>query len=273
MDTNLKQGLDTSDRLTTTEFWDSAYQNRELIPFDDSGWKNYCIIQVVRLIESLGLETKKICEVGGGDAQVTCHLAKKYPGAFFSVLDFSPKGCELAHDRAKSEGVKLDVIKADLFSPLLQLDERFDLVVSQGVVEHFMDLADVMRAKRKLINDQGQLFTLIPNFESPIYTYLCKRWSLSVFEDHVPHTMSSFIDGHRRANLNVIESGYLGSIEFGMLSMAMTGPEKKTKFDRFFYLWLTRLSKVIHYIEYKTVDFSGTRLFSPYIYAISQKEL
>lgn len=265
------QTVTALERLTTTDFWDSAYQNRKSIPFDDKDWRNYSAIQMVRFIRSLKIADQKVCEVGGGDAQITCYLAKHYPNAKFSVIDFSPIGCDLARNRARAENVKLDIIQTDLFSPPTYLYKGFDLVLSLGVVEHFSDLSRVMRAKRELINDNGYLFTLIPNFESPIYTALCKKWSISVFEDHVPHSIKSFVGGHQKANLDVIQSGYLGSIEFGILSMAMAAPEKKSKFDRKIYLWLTRLSKIIHYLEYKTVDFPSTRFLSPFIYAISKK--
>lgn len=260
-----------SDRLTSSAFWDSCYEGRQPASFNDRNWKNYVSIQLVRLLEALQLDGKMICEVGGGDAELSSHLAKRHQTARFSILDFSPSGCELARKRAVSENVKLDVYQADLFSPPREVLGSFDLVMSQGVVEHFADLSAVMAAKSRLIREDGKLFTLIPNFESPIYAGLCKRWSVSVFEDHVAHDMQSFLKGHRNAKLDPVDSGYLGALEFSMLSMAMRGPEQKTWLDRKLYLWLTRISKAVHFMEYKTRDLPGTKLLSPFIYAVSVK--
>jgi 2-polyprenyl-3-methyl-5-hydroxy-6-metoxy-1,4-benzoquinol methylase len=270
MDTQNSNQL-AEDRLTTPEFWDACYEGRQQTPFEDRNWRRYVSIQLVQLIESLQLDGKNICEVGGGDAALSAYLAKKHSSAKFSIVDFSPRGCELARNRAGSEGVELNIFQADLFSPPPELNKHFDLVMSHGVVEHFTDLASVMIAKSNLIREDGKLFTLIPNFASPVYARLCERWSKSVFDDHVPHDMASFIAGHKKAKLNPIDSGYLGAIEFGMLSMAMNGPERKTWLDNKLYLLLTRISKAVHFIEYKTANFPTTKFLSPFMYITSVK--
>jgi 2-polyprenyl-3-methyl-5-hydroxy-6-metoxy-1,4-benzoquinol methylase len=257
-------------RLTTPKFWDSGYQTRTLAPFDDQHWRSRAATQVVRTIQSLGLDGKSICEVGGGDAQITCYLARHHPRARFSVLDFSPLGCDLARRRAAQERVQVDVMQADLLAPPDKALGRHDLVLSLGVVEHFTDLVTVLQAKARLVRPTGQLFTLIPNIGSPVYSRLCKRWSHSVFEDHVPHRMQSLLEGHRMAGLHMVRHGYLGALEFGMLSAAMQGPERRTNFDRQVFLWLTRLSTVIHYIEERTIDFPATSWLAPYLYVVSR---
>ena len=258
------------ERLTDSNFWNSCYEDRDLKPFDDRDWKNLVSVQIVRLLESLSINEKSVCEVGGGDGEFLAYLAKRYPTAEFSVIDFSPSGCELARIRAKREGVTLNVYQADVFSPPSKLQKHFDLVISHGVVEHFTDLTGVMAAKKRLLKDDGIVLTLIPNFSSPIYAYLCKRWSKTIWDDHVPHDMRSFLAGHEQAGLMPLKQGFLGAIEFGMLSMAITnGPERKTRFDRQFYLFLSRLSKVIHFLEYRTTDFPATKLFSPFMYVVS----
>lgn len=54
-----------TDRLTTSDFWDSCYEHRELKPFSDTDWRNYVSIQLVRLIQLFDLDRKNVCEVGG----------------------------------------------------------------------------------------------------------------------------------------------------------------------------------------------------------------
>jgi 2-polyprenyl-3-methyl-5-hydroxy-6-metoxy-1,4-benzoquinol methylase len=260
-----------AERLTSSEFWDSCYESRNLTLFDAGNWKDLVSIQIVRLLETLQLDQKDICEVGGGDAALLAYLAKQHPCSTFSIIDFSPAGCELAQKRAEREDVTLNIYLEDVFAPPPALLNNFDLVISHGVVEHFSELASVMEAKSRLLKEGGKAFTLIPNFSSPIYAYLCKRWSRTVYEDHVPHDMRSFLAGHERAGLIPLANDYLGAIEFGMLSMAMADPEQKTWFDRQAYLYLSRLSKAVHFLEHKTSDFPVTKLFSPFMYVISVK--
>lgn len=259
------------ERLTSPDFWDMCYEGRSSAPFDDQDYKKLVAIQLAQLLERLQIDRVAICEVGGGDSELLAYLAKRHPSSAFSVIDFSPAGCELARRRAKREGVILNIYQADVFAPPHELLGHFDLVISHGVVEHFTDLASVMSAKKRLLKDGGKAFTLIPNFSSRIYAYLCKRWSKTVYEDHVPHDMHSFLLGHEHAGLRPLEYGYLGAIEFGMLSMAMAGPEQKSSLDRKLYRFLSRLSKVIHFIEHKTADFPTTKQLSPFMYVVSTK--
>lgn len=268
---SLRKDEASSERLTNSDFWDSCYKGRVPTPFDDRNWKNLVSIQLVQLLETLQLDGKNICEVGGGDGELLSYLAKRHPSSSFSIIDFSPLGCELARKRAKNEGTTLHIYQDDVFSPRTELHGSFDLIISHGVVEHFTDLAKIMEAKSRLLKEGGKAFTLIPNFSSPIYAHLCKHWSRSVYEDHIPHDMHSFLAGHERAGLIPLKNGYLGSVEFGMLSMAMAGPEKKTWFDRQLYLFLTRLSKAIHFFEYMTTYLPATRLLSPFMYVVSTK--
>jgi SAM-dependent methyltransferase len=257
------------DPLTDSMFWDRAYENRVLEPFNDHDWRNHAAIQIVRAVRAIGLDGKRVCEVGGGDGQMSAYMARLHPSASFSILDYSARGCALARQRAASEGVTLDVHEQDIFKPDQHLTASFDVVISFGVVEHFRDLGEIVAAKRRLLRPGGKMFTLIPNFSESVYATLCKRWSISVYEDHVPHDLDSLVAGHVMGGMSLMSASYLGAMEFGMLSMAMLAPEPKTETDRVSYLWLTRLSKAVHLLEQKVGDFPSSRWLSPYLYVVS----
>jgi len=44
--------------------------------------------------------------------------------------------------------------------------------------------------------------------------------------------------------------------------------EKRRKLDFWLYLWLTRLGKAVHFLEYHGLEFPASSLLSPYIYAV-----
>jgi SAM-dependent methyltransferase len=257
------------DPLTDNVFWDRAYEDRVLEPFNGQDWRNYSAIQIVRAVRAIGLDGKRICEVGGGDGQLSAYMARLHPSASFSIIDYSEKGCELARQRSLRERVSLSVHQQDLFYPDGPMLGVFDVVMSFGVVEHFRDLTGVLTAKRRLLRPGGVMFTLIPNFSGSVYAPLCKRWSRTVFDDHVPHDIESLTSGHVAAGLIPRSSAYVGSAEFGMLSMAMVAPEKKSWVDYQLYLALTRVSKALHYFEWKVFDIPATRSFSPYLFVVS----
>jgi 2-polyprenyl-3-methyl-5-hydroxy-6-metoxy-1,4-benzoquinol methylase len=259
------------DGLTDASYWDTSYLTRTLESFREDNWRDFVSLQLLRELMALNLHAKSVCEVGGGDAQMLAHLAKRHPSAQFAVVDYSLEGCNLARRRADVEGVDLQIYREDVFFPTGKLVRAFDVVFSLGVVEHFSDLPAILSAKSRLTKADGTIMTVIPNFASPIYAFLCKRWSRSVFENHIPHDVNSFAAGHKQAGLLPVAVRYVGSVEFGMLSMAMVGPEPKSWLDRKAFLWLTRLSKLIHCFEYFICVLPTTRLFSPFILIESRK--
>jgi len=265
---------DEKERLTDGNYWEGAYNSRDgnAGPFDAKDWRNFAGIQFLEKLEKLGLDRKKVIEIGGGDAQLLCHLSGRHPESEFSVLDFSPAGCSMAAERAAREKVKLNVHCGDVFSPPEALKGAYDLVLSYGLAEHFADLAGILSAKKVFLKPGGTVFTLIPNLASPVYRYLCGRWSAEVLKKHVLHDLESLKKGHERAGLKIAEAGYLSSVEFGMLSMAVVNMEKKRKLDLWLYLWLTRLGKAVHFLEYRGIKVPSSALFSPYIYAAGRAE-
>jgi hypothetical protein len=138
--------------------------------------------------------------------------------------------------------------------------------LSFGVVEHFTELSHVLLAKQKYLKDKGLMFTLIPNMAGSI-GYLTKLFNREVYEMHNPHDWNSFLAGHREAGLMVISGGYIGSTNFGVLSSCF---EKSQGFSWHTYVFLTRLTKAMGLVESKFGDLPSSRLFSPYIYAISR---
>ena len=255
--------------LTDEGFWERFYEDRANDQIQERNWKILPVLQIIRLLESMGLADKKVCEVGGGDAKLVCHLAKKYPSTEFSIIDYSIKGCELARERAIREKVSLAVYHNDLFDIPEILESKFDIVISHGVVEHFLDLPYVMNAKKKLLKGKGSIFTLIPNFSSPLYSSLAKWFSRPIYQDHVPHTLESFLSGHKEAGLTPQKAGYLGFGDFGLLSNMLQGPEGASRIKREVYKFLSRLAKVWHYAEFHSTTFPTSRLLSPRIYSVS----
>ena len=258
-------------RLTDIEFWDNLYKKRNPNPFNPKGFRYLIALKKIQLIESIGLPKKSVVEVGGGDGAHICYLARKYPNARFAVLDFSPEGCALARKRAELENVTIDVFEADLFKPPKGVINKFDCAFSLGVVEHFDDLVGTLKAMARMIKTDGIMINVIPNFESPLNAWLCRRWSMKVWQAHVPYTLTAFKDAHEQAGLQVEEFGYLGSIDFGMLSMSFIDSKKRSWLSRVTYFCLKGASKAIHFVEYNGLKLPATRLFAPYMFCMGRK--
>lgn len=255
-------------RLTETSYWDATYTARSALqPVEVTGYRNLSAAQVLEIIESVGLDNKRILEVGGGGSAWLAYFAAHYPDSEFTALDYSEEGCALLRDYATERGLKnIHTVCADMFDPEPS-PRKFDLVYSQGVVEHFTDLAGTMVALQKFLTNEGRLVTLIPNMAG-VLGVLTRKLNRAVYDIHVPHDLESFVNGHKSAGLEVLAAGYLGSTNFGVLSSCF---ECQSGIKWQLYKQLSRLSKALWAFEEKAFQLPSSRMFSPYIYAISKK--
>ena len=160
----------------------------------------------------------------------------------------------------------MSVVHADMFSAPEELLGAFDVVYSVGLAEHFAELEQVLAAKGCFVAPGGVMFTLIPNM-SGLIGKLTKRYNKDVYEIHNPHNMRSFLEGHRRAGLEVVRAGYLCSTNFGVLSSCFHNDMARGWSA---YVFLSRLSKLLWFFESKVTDLPKSALLSPYMYAVSR---
>ena len=254
--------------LTAKDLWEENYVTRDEIVDCHFGWREHVNTLLAKQIEGIGLDGKRVLEVGAGDSQWLPYLANKYPDSKFAGLDYSEAGCERLARRVASlrEKTTVDIYHQDLFAMDSALHGTFDLVLSFGVVEHFTELSDVLSAKRRYLKDDGAMFTLIPNMTG-LTGFLTKRFNRSIYDMHNPHDLESFLEGHRKAGLSVTASGYLGSTNFGVLSICFKEAKGLSWHS---YVFLTRLSKAIWFLENKAGNLPATRILSPYIFATSR---
>ena len=253
-------------RLTTPEYWEAAYAGGDLEPLQVDGFRHFSSRKTVECIGRLIEDGASVLEIGAGNSAILTYLARRHgKRASFTGLDYSERGCAMLAHRARSEGVQLEILQRDLFeTPPAEL-ARFDLVYSVGVVEHFQDLGAVLAAKRRFLAPHGRMLTIIPNMAGILGT-LTRRYNRSVYDVHVPHTMQSFLQGHAAAGLQIRTSGFLCSSNFGVLSSCFAGasdPGWST------YLWLTRLTKGLWFIETAIGELPHSQLLSPYLFAVA----
>jgi SAM-dependent methyltransferase len=255
-------------RLTTPEYWEANYTGgADAAPLQIEGFRNFASRKIIERVEKLPLTGSRVLEVGAGNSAVLTFLARQYGSrAQFVGLDYSPNGCEMLARRAAREKVSVDVIQQDLFHPDSALVGSFDVIYSLGVVEHFKDVSIALGAKKRLLSAMGRMLTVIPNMAGALGK-LTQRFNRGVYDVHVPHDLSSFLAGHRQAGLEVVSSGYICSTNFGILSSCFTTPTNPGWRS---YMWLSRVSKTLWFLEEKFGELPHTAWLSPYLFVESR---
>ncbi len=100
-----------------------------------------------------------VLEVGGGAAPDSIELAKL--GARSTVLDFSPEALELAGTNAAKNGVPMLLVQGDAAAAPFRTGS-FDVVFSQGLVEHFKNAAPVIDEHARVAKAGGLVVVEVP---------------------------------------------------------------------------------------------------------------
>ena len=103
----------------------------------------------------------RFLEVGCGTAIDACLLAQRRPLASAVAADLSHEAMAVAQRYAQEMGVRLQLLAGDL-KTLPFPDGEFDLVFSQGVLEHFEDPMPGVREQARVLKPGGTLLVDVP---------------------------------------------------------------------------------------------------------------
>jgi SAM-dependent methyltransferase len=144
--------------LTTVELWDRMWSELRLpVKVDPS---DPYVGAIVSTIESYFPEdAATIIELGGAPGGYLAYFAGD--GLLPVALEQSAIGCERTRENWRLLGVTGEVVQGDVFRPAL---DRYDIVYSLGLVEHFDSLSDVVSHHLKFLNPGGLLVLGCPNF-------------------------------------------------------------------------------------------------------------
>ena len=261
-------------RASSISDWKEYYHSRNV-----QGYQSLVDVDDFRnlsrriLIDTIGIYIKgknHVIEIGAGDSDILIDIARRFRPKEIYGLDYLEEACIRLSDKAKQVEVDIVVCCADMFSPPTCLLNKFDFVMSFGVVEHFTDLAGTLKAISKFARDGALIFTLIPNNKKTIYGWLMRHWNREVYNAHVLYDINEFKEAHADAGLEIIFCDYLVSSNFSVLSWCFKNNRKGINY--WIYRQLTRVSKLIWLVESKIGLLRPGRLLSPYVVCVSARK-
>jgi SAM-dependent methyltransferase len=202
-------------------------------------------------------------EIGGAPAQWLVYVARtrRYN---FHLLDYSSVGLKLAARNLEMLNVEAAVHYGDMFDDTLNIGS-FDVVMSLGVIEHFGDLTQVVRAHAKFLRPGGTLILGVPNFSG--VKRVVKRF-LSP-QDYARHNLASMKSRAWDAfeydlALSRVYRGYVGGFE----ARAFRKLEHPTPLRRLVWLALTAGSFVTTLPPFRLAGRINTPFLSAYLIGV-----
>ncbi len=238
--------------LTDRAFWLNYWESKSGLVFTVPD--NYPFIGQIKTI----VQDKKVADLLeiGGFPGYYCVWLKKHLNLDTTLLDFVVH-TSILNDLERTNGLaagSVNVIETDLFD--YQPQKQFDLVTSNGLIEHFEDTTDIIKRHLDLLKANGTLFITLPNFRG------LNGWFQRTFdpENYAKHHIACMdIDFLKvickNLNLKQIDVRY-----DGRFMLWLENESKKP-------LWVRLLKKTLWLpikIFFKIVPIE-TRTFSPYI--------
>ncbi len=185
--------IKAQEKLSTQENWENVYT-------DLSRYHDLYLYQE-QLVEIIGrqftdLTAIKILEVGCGKGNEIVQLARK--GAACVGLDFSESAMTLMRQRLAKDGLTMPLIRGDAHNLPLQ-ENSFDLVFSQGVLEHFAQPDAVLREQWRVLRKGALVVVEVPNKWTfyTIYKHLLmavNRWLPGWETQYSPRELKSLLE-------------------------------------------------------------------------------
>lgn len=243
-----------TDRDFWVKYWESKTDLSVVIP------ENYLFHRQLADIVSRE-NVKNAIELGGFPGYYAVFL-KKYLKLDVTLLDYFVHK-PITHQLLKTNGLAEDdikVIETDLFKH--QPEQQYDLVLSCGLIEHFLDTEDIIKRHIAFLKPRGTLFITLPNFKS-VNGWFQKKFDRENYDKHNIACMDPALLAKicEKAGLKEVKSTY-----FGKFSVWLENENQKSVALRLFkkIVWLK--GKVLT----KIIPFESKGL-SPYIILEARK--
>lgn len=204
---------------------------------------------------------KTAIEIGGFPGFYSIFL-KKFYNIHVSLIDIVIIN-EVIEELLKINNLPIGSIQtyeSDVF--YWSTEQKFDLVYSNGFIEHFDDTLKIIQLHTKFLNNNGTVLITLPNFKS------LNGWFQKVFdkENYNKHNILCMDVNFLK---NVAQNAGLENVRvfyYGYFSIWLEEKAKKKLFARYLRLILFYPLKVI----FKILKMNN-KYFSPYIVLIGEK--
>ncbi|MEO1617419.1 MAG: class I SAM-dependent methyltransferase [Planctomycetota bacterium] len=210
---------DTSNQaeLTNPSFWDQRWNSHNMGVIQRG--RSPVADAILHFMDQYASQysTGSILEIGGAPGRYLARMAIDHDLSA-TAIDYSPEGC----DQLRANFAKLDrpitVIERNVLTEEPETTEKYDVVFSLGLIEHFEDVEEIIRSHVKYLKDGGILILGVPNCLG-IYRWFWKSLSPDLLSKHVLSTMEADRWEHwaKRCGIRPVKIAHVGGFDSASL--------------------------------------------------------
>jgi len=202
-------------KLTEPDFWDEyRITGSKKYPTPRTCRKDY---EMLKLLHPF-LEPKrggKFIEMGCGGSYLLPYYGKTYDFEIYGV-DFSMDRLMQTHENLYAAGVPSRLKCCDLNNLPDEWADKFDVVYSHGVIEHFAEPGKILNAFAKCLKPGGLMVTTVPHLKG-FWGVLGRALNKTADSGYVCLDLSDLTNDHKNAGLEITCSTYFRWLDFSML--------------------------------------------------------
>lgn len=187
--------------------WNQFWSLEQTQQFTKPSWSKR---RIIRVISPYVIKGKNALDAGCGSGFFSKFFCDQ--GMRTVALDYSEKALEIARDMTKGRArlIRQSLLCDELFS---KIDERFDFIFTDGLLEHFMgmDQDKIIGNLRSILKDGGTLATFVPNRFSP--WELIRPFFMPGIEE-TPFVLKKLVDVHERNGFKIVNKGGINTLPF-----------------------------------------------------------
>ena len=207
--------------------------------------------------------TARLIEVGCGNSAWLPFFSRRF-GIGVAGLDYSEFGCARAQAFLEASQVSGEVRCGDFRDPPQDWLERFDVVFTNGLVEHFDDTSSALAQIARFARPGGKLLTFVPNMHG-LNGWLQRLLGPHTFATHRALSDHELRIAHERAGLSVIECRYLLP-----MNLLVVNPDRAGTGARLFVQAARAMTAMVWSLD-RLISLPRARATAPYVFCCAEK--
>lgn len=208
--------MESNKNITSKSYWETYYEKSGVEVKHVNGICSvYDPLWKVLIASNSNTNTPKtIIEIGAYPGRYLAYLSKKYQ-LYPTALDYNSDKSKIEETFRKFDITEYEILVEDFTT--FKSEKKFDIVISNGFIEHFEDYNSIVRKHGELLKDGGTMLIMVPNkrYFRKWYDWLCDYDNLKIHNTKCM-SKSKFKEFASDNNLQIIDISYFGSFAYNV---------------------------------------------------------